>query len=217
MMARRGFHRALLSLPKRCRSLGGLPRGTRIGARVPAGPHPVELQRPHLLLADAGHPRPRREAQAAPRARLDRRQDRGGGGRLPGARPADTTPSKIVQLLRSAGAREVHMRIASPPVVGSCLYIINNSSDGELIPNQMGLDGARQLIGSDSLLSSRSTCCTVYTARRQGTTASDACFSRKYPLMPTLTKLSIEFDEEDRMTLWLSAVLALAWVDLAEM
>jgi hypothetical protein len=87
-------------------------------------------------------------------------------------RPADTTPSKIVRLLRSAGTREVHMRIASPPVVGSCLYIIDNSSDGELILNQMGLEGARQLIGSDSLLSSRSTCCIVYTARRRGTTAS---------------------------------------------
>lgn len=62
-----------------------------------------------------------------------------------------TTSSKIVRSFRDAGTREVHMRIASPPVVGSCLYSIDTPSDGDLISNGMDLEGVRREIGRDSL------------------------------------------------------------------
>lgn len=39
-----------------------------------------------------------------------------------------TTSSKIVRLIREAGATEVHMRIASPPIIGSCYYGVDTPS-----------------------------------------------------------------------------------------
>ena len=44
-----------------------------------------------------------------------------------------TTSIKIVRLLKEAGATEVHMRIASPPITGSCYYGVDTPSKEELI------------------------------------------------------------------------------------
>ncbi|VAH19506.1 amidophosphoribosyltransferase, chloroplastic-like [Triticum dicoccoides] len=107
-----------------------------------------------------------------------------------------TTSSKIVRLLRDAGAREVHMRIASPPVVGSCLYGIDTPSDGELISNRMDLEGVRREIGSDSLaFLSLDKLHGIY--GEEAGDYCDACFSRKYPVLPTLPEPAAEFDEEE--------------------
>ncbi|KAL7125449.1 hypothetical protein ABFS83_14G118300 [Erythranthe nasuta] len=62
-----------------------------------------------------------------------------------------TTSSKIVRLLKEAGAKEVHMRIASPPIVASCYYGVDTPSAGELISNRMSVEEIREFIGSDSL------------------------------------------------------------------
>ncbi|KAL5143368.1 Amidophosphoribosyltransferase, chloroplastic [Glycine soja] len=62
-----------------------------------------------------------------------------------------TTSSKIVRLLKEAGAKEVHMRIASPPIIGSCYYGVDTPSSEELISNRMSVDEIRDFIGSDSL------------------------------------------------------------------
>ncbi|CAK9159544.1 unnamed protein product [Ilex paraguariensis] len=62
-----------------------------------------------------------------------------------------TTSSKIVRLIKEAGAKEVHMRIASPPIIGSCYYGVDTPSDEELISNKMSVDEIREFIGSDSL------------------------------------------------------------------
>uniref|UniRef100_J3M7G8 Amidophosphoribosyltransferase n=1 Tax=Oryza brachyantha TaxID=4533 RepID=J3M7G8_ORYBR len=105
-----------------------------------------------------------------------------------------TTSSKIVRLLRDAGAREVHMRIASPPVVGSCLYGIDTPSEGELISNRMDLEGVRREIGSDSLaFLSLDKLHSIYGAEAEG--YCDACFSRKYPVLPTLPEPVMEVEE----------------------
>ncbi|EMS59155.1 Amidophosphoribosyltransferase, chloroplastic [Triticum urartu] len=106
-----------------------------------------------------------------------------------------TPSSKIVRLLRDAGAREVHMRIASPPVVGSCLYGIDTPSDGELISNRMDLEGVRREIGSDSLaFLSLDKLHGIY--GEEAGDYCDACFSRKYPVLPTLPEPAAEFEEE---------------------
>nr|KYP68286.1 hypothetical protein KK1_021907 [Cajanus cajan] len=62
-----------------------------------------------------------------------------------------TTSSKIVRLLKEAGAKEVHMRIASPPIIGSCYYGVDTPSSEELISNRMSVEEIRDFIGSDSL------------------------------------------------------------------
>ncbi|RLN03412.1 amidophosphoribosyltransferase, chloroplastic-like [Panicum miliaceum] len=96
-----------------------------------------------------------------------------------------TTSSKIVRLLRDAGAREVHMRIASPPVIGSCLYGIDTPSEGELISNRMDLEGVRRSIGCDSLaFLSLDKLHSIY--GDEAHELCDACFSRNYPVLPTV-------------------------------
>jgi len=62
-----------------------------------------------------------------------------------------TTSVKIVQMVREAGAREVHMRIASPPITHSDYYGIDTPERDKLLAATHDLDGMRQFIGADSL------------------------------------------------------------------
>jgi amidophosphoribosyltransferase len=62
-----------------------------------------------------------------------------------------TTSRHLVQLLRQAGAREVHMRIASPPYKRACHYGIDTSRSQELAAARYDIDAIRALTGADSL------------------------------------------------------------------
>jgi amidophosphoribosyltransferase len=62
-----------------------------------------------------------------------------------------TTGARIVTILRRAGAREVHLRISSPPIRHPCFYGIDTSSRGQLLASSLGVDQIRQSIGADSL------------------------------------------------------------------
>jgi len=62
-----------------------------------------------------------------------------------------TTSRRIVKMLRKAGAKEVHVLIASPPVKFPCYYGIDIPTKEELIANQLDLEGIRNHIGADSL------------------------------------------------------------------
>ena len=62
-----------------------------------------------------------------------------------------TTSAKIVQSLKHAGAKEVHMRISSPPFRHSCHYGTDIDDEQNLIANQIDLEEIRQRIGADSL------------------------------------------------------------------
>jgi amidophosphoribosyltransferase len=62
-----------------------------------------------------------------------------------------TTTRGLVSLVRAAGAREVHMRVASPPVTGPCYYGIDTPSREELIAANLSLDGIAAHLGVDSL------------------------------------------------------------------
>ena len=62
-----------------------------------------------------------------------------------------TTTRGLVALVRSAGARAVHMRVSSPPITGSCYYGIDTPTRSELIAANMDLEGIRRHIGVDSL------------------------------------------------------------------
>ncbi|KAF8412574.1 hypothetical protein HHK36_000543 [Tetracentron sinense] len=99
-----------------------------------------------------------------------------------------TTSSKIVRLLKEAGAKEVHMRIASPPIIGSCYYGVDTPSTEELISYRMNVEEVREFIGSDSLafLSIQSL------KKLLGSDSPGycyACFSGKYPVEPREVKV----------------------------
>lgn len=107
-----------------------------------------------------------------------------------------TTSRKIAQMLRHAGAKEVHMRIACPPIVHPDFYGINTPSYEELISVGRTVEEVRQMLGVDSLafLSLEG----LYKAFRKGKRDSDApaftdhCFTGDYP-----TKLT-DRDAESR-------------------
>jgi amidophosphoribosyltransferase len=93
-----------------------------------------------------------------------------------------TTSRKIVRMIREAGAREVHMRISSPPTTGPCYYGIDTPLRSELIASSHTVDEIRRFIEADSLgyLSPEGLLAAVAesSARRHCT----ACFTGRYPV-----------------------------------
>ena len=62
-----------------------------------------------------------------------------------------TTSKKIVRMLREVGAKEVHVRISSPPTTHSCFYGIDTPTKGELIASNLDIDQTCEYLGADSL------------------------------------------------------------------
>lgn len=62
-----------------------------------------------------------------------------------------TTSQKIIRLIRQAGAKEVHFRIASPPTTGPCFYGVDTPKKAQLIAARQSLDEIRDFIDADSL------------------------------------------------------------------
>jgi amidophosphoribosyltransferase len=62
-----------------------------------------------------------------------------------------TTSARIIRGMRDAGAREVHMRVSSPPFRHTCYFGTDIDSEENLIANQMQINDIRQKVGADSL------------------------------------------------------------------
>jgi amidophosphoribosyltransferase len=62
-----------------------------------------------------------------------------------------TTTRRIVEMLRRAGAAEVHLRISAPPIFHPCFYGIDTQIETELIASRMDLAGIQEFVGADSL------------------------------------------------------------------
>ena len=62
-----------------------------------------------------------------------------------------TTSKKIVEMVRDAGATEVHFRVASPPTTHSCFYGVDTPNTDDLLAHRMDVEGMRRFIGADSL------------------------------------------------------------------
>jgi amidophosphoribosyltransferase len=62
-----------------------------------------------------------------------------------------TTSRKIVRMVRSAGAREVHLRVSCPPTVSPCFYGVDTPSLTELIAANNSVEEIRQFVEADSL------------------------------------------------------------------
>ncbi len=97
-----------------------------------------------------------------------------------------TTSKKIVQMVRDAGAKEVHMRIASPPTTDSCFYGVDTPSKKDLLASHMSTEEIAKFIGADSLsyLSNDSLYRAVGEAKRDTSNPQycDACFTGEYPV-----------------------------------
>ena len=93
-----------------------------------------------------------------------------------------TTSRKIVGMVREAGAREVHVRISSPPTIGPCHYGIDTPLKSELIASDHSAEEIRRHIGADSLayLSHAGLLAAVDDA--EGGRHCSACFSGRYPV-----------------------------------
>lgn len=62
-----------------------------------------------------------------------------------------TTSRKIIEMLKRAGAKEVHMRVAAPPITHPCFYGVDTNTYDELISAHHSVEDVRKLIGADSL------------------------------------------------------------------
>lgn len=105
------------------------------------------------------------------------------------------TSGPLVQLLRDAGAKEVHLRVSSPPVKHPCFMGIDMATYRQLIAANMDIEGIRQHTGADSLdYLSLPGLVEAVSEGIEGTTGHcTACFSGQYPV----TIPSWLFKEED--------------------
>ncbi|WP_082911764.1 amidophosphoribosyltransferase [Enteractinococcus helveticum] len=97
------------------------------------------------------------------------------------------TQRQVVAMLRSAGAREVHVKISSPPVKWPCFYGIDFATRAELIATGAGIEEIRAHIAADSLayISLEGT---IAATQQDEETLCTACFSGNYPTeVPMLT------------------------------
>ncbi len=104
-----------------------------------------------------------------------------------------STSKPIVQLIRKAGAREVHLRISSPPYRNPCYLGMDTGRREELIAARMSIEEIRQHIGADSLgyLSARGL---LQAMRRSKSQSCMACLDGEYPLpvQMEMDKLALE-------------------------
>lgn len=91
-----------------------------------------------------------------------------------------TTSRKIISLIRQAGAKEIHFRIASPPTIGPCFYGVDTPRRQQLIASQKSIEEIREFIGADSLayLSNEGMLEAVGGTKKQ---YCAACFDGDYP------------------------------------
>lgn len=92
-----------------------------------------------------------------------------------------TTSRKIVKMIRDAGAREVHIRISSPPTIGPCFYGVDTPTRRELIASSHTIEEIREFVLADSL--AYLTAASMYAALKEKLGGfCDACFTGRYPV-----------------------------------
>jgi amidophosphoribosyltransferase len=109
---------------------------------------------------------------------------------------ATTTP-KVVEMLRRAGAREIHMRICAPPIRHPCHFGIDMAAQWELIASHQSVEEIRQHIGADSLdyLTIEGLMRAVEQPKGSFCTA---CFTGEYPMPVQLQMDKLVFERAGR-------------------
>lgn len=100
-----------------------------------------------------------------------------------------TTSKKIIKMIRDAGAKEIHVRISSPPTVAPCYYGIDTPNKAELIGANKTVDEIAKHIGADSV--GYVSIDGLYKAvKSAGGSFCDACFTEKYPVEAIPTRVA---------------------------
>ena len=92
-----------------------------------------------------------------------------------------TTSDRIVRMLREAGAREVHMRVSSPPFLYPCYFGTDVPAREQLIAYNRSVEEIRRIIGADSLAYLR---IDRLSEMAEGLPICSGCFTGKYPVEP---------------------------------
>ena len=92
-----------------------------------------------------------------------------------------TTSDRIVQMLRDAGAKEVHVRISSPPFLHPCYFGTDIPEHGQLIAHNRSVEEIQNLIGADSLGYLKME---RLSEMAEGRSICKGCFTGNYPLKP---------------------------------
>jgi amidophosphoribosyltransferase len=99
------------------------------------------------------------------------------------------TQRALVQMLREAGAAEIHVRISSPPITWPCFYGIDFATRAELIATGLGVEDVRASIGADSLGYLTKDGMIAATGQQERELCT-ACFTGTYPIeLPTADRL----------------------------
>jgi amidophosphoribosyltransferase len=93
-----------------------------------------------------------------------------------------TTSRKIVKMLRDCGAREVHLRISSPPIKWPCFYGVDTPSRSELIASSHSLEEIARYVTADTVGYLRPEALHEAVAGTHGKGFCDACFTGDYPV-----------------------------------
>ena len=113
-----------------------------------------------------------------------------------------TTSMKIVEMMREAGASEVHFRVASPPTVNSCYYGVDTPERSKLLAARMDLEPMREHIKADSLafISIDGLYRAVGEEARKNDKPQfcDACFTGDYPT--SLTDIAMSKQEAAQLS-----------------
>jgi amidophosphoribosyltransferase len=93
-----------------------------------------------------------------------------------------TTCRKIIKMIREAGAKEVHFRVASPPTTNPCFYGIDTPERSQLIASTHSLEEIRRYITADSLAYLSLGGLREAVGATGPTSFCEACFTGKYPI-----------------------------------
>ena len=103
-----------------------------------------------------------------------------------------TTSDRIVRMLRDAGAKEVHMRVSSPPFLWPCYFGTDVPAREQLIAHNRTVEEICKIIGADSLGYLREERLEQIV---EGRSICKGCFTGKYPLEPPTEDIRGEFDQ----------------------
>ncbi len=109
-----------------------------------------------------------------------------------------TTLRQLVGVLRRAGAKEVHVRVASPPIISPCYYGMDFPTKQELIAANMTVEQIREFIGADSLAYLSVEGLLAAVPHEKGGYCT-ACFTGQYPVPPEagIDKYQLEVSAEE--------------------
>jgi amidophosphoribosyltransferase len=97
-----------------------------------------------------------------------------------------TTSGKIIGMIRSAGAREVHLRISSLPTIGPCHYGIDTPDRNKLIASSHTVDEVRRFVGADTLgylsIEGLHKAVSKVLTEQKHRGLCDGCFTNNYPI-----------------------------------